>query len=387
MSKPGGKPRAQILTLEEALRRFARERGLGPKNRDAAGSNVRYADFATGRDDLKSEDADLLPERLSTIQGFFDDAGESDQIIPFIDGIPQTLHQLELMVAAEDAFRKDFFDKAEGGPDSDQFDAHQFHADDALEEPIPLTPHNASPNWRRDFTISAVGAALMIFAAIFVTRSPQVRHAVPEPMSQNISTQPLKSGADIDSGDSITTLVILADSDVIPSLPKRPIPAALEINIKDELKSRAFPDIGVSVGAKGDTYLAGQVYSVDEAEKIRAVVKRVQGVRHVHFLHPDVISADGPAYFGVITGWAPDVWGAKVETVFIGSPADKAGLKPGDVISTFDAQTIPDGSALNVLLANYHPGRRVELRVWHNGQPEYLVARMGEKTPMNVALK
>ncbi|MDO8431532.1 MAG: PDZ domain-containing protein [Candidatus Binatus sp.] len=373
MSNNGGKPRANIPTLEEALRKFARERGLGPKKNEASGSNVHYADFANRREDLKAENADeLAPERLAAIEGFFDEkSGDSAQIVPIIDGIPQTLQQLELLAAAEEAFRKDVADLAEGRLDADEDD-----------ESIPTAGRVANPNRRRDFAISAAGAALMIFAAIWLTRSPQLRQKVPALMSQNIATQPLKSGADIDAGDSITTLVILADSDVIPSARKRVKPSELEINIKDELRSRAFPDIGVSVGARGDTYLAGQVYSVDEAEKIREVVKQVPGVRRAHFLHPDVISADGPAYFGVTTGSAPDVWGAKVEAVFIGSPADKAGLQPGDVISAFDGQTIPDGSALNSLVAGYHPGQRVELRVWHNGQPEYLVARMSEMTTM-----
>ena len=77
---------------------------------------------------------------------------------------------------------------------------------------------------------------------------------------------------------------------------------------------------------------------------------------------------------------APAVWGAKVQSVLIGSPADKAGIKPGDVISEFDGKTIPDAKAFNDLLAQYNPGQRVQFRVWHDGQPEYLVARLGEVT-------
>jgi PDZ domain len=359
MSKTGGKPRDNIPTLEEALRKFARERGLGPKNSEIPVSNVLYADFTFRPEELKALDSDDLG-----LNG-------QDQLIPIIDGIPQTLQELE-RIAAEEAFRKDFPELAASPKGSDNRE----------EDPAPATTRIVNPNWRRDFAISAVGAALMIFAAIFVTRSPQVPQHVPGLLTQIIPTNPLKAGTDIDAGDSINMMVILADSDVPPSLPQRIEPGDLENNIKSELRSRAFPDIGVSVGRKGETYLAGQVYSIDEAEKIRDVVKHVHGVKRVHFLHPDVVSADGPAYFGVTTGWAPDVWGAKVNAVFIGSPADKAGLKPGDVISTFDGQTIPDGGALNSLIAGYHPGQRVEIRVWHKGEPEYLVARMGEMTTM-----
>ncbi len=66
--------------------------------------------------------------------------------------------------------------------------------------------------------------------------------------------------------------------------------------------------------------------------------------------------------------------------MLIGSPADKAGLKSGDVISEFDGNTIPDGKALDDLVAQYSPGQRVQIRVWHDGQPEYLVARLSEVT-------
>jgi S1-C subfamily serine protease len=106
----------------------------------------------------------------------------------------------------------------------------------------------------------------------------------------------------------------------------------------------------------------------------------VNGVSGVHFLHPNVRQAQGPAFFGVTTASAPSVWGAKVEAVLIGSPADKAGIKAGDVISEFGGNTVPDGKALDELVTEYSPGQRVQFRVWHDGRPEYLVARMGEVT-------
>ena len=51
MGKNGGEPRDTILTLEEALKRFARKRLENSETRDAAvqashGSKVRYADFS-----------------------------------------------------------------------------------------------------------------------------------------------------------------------------------------------------------------------------------------------------------------------------------------------------------------------------------------------------
>jgi len=387
MSKNGGEPHDNILTLEEALRRFKRAREIGPrKSENSAESNIRYADFASRRDQVKSgapakpsaePPAKPCAEPPDLFCGLDQDGEEPlnqpEQIIAIIDGIPRSFEELQRLAAAEEAFRKDF-------PDVDDAD---IETTDTIDEPAlpPAMTGDARRRWTRDFAISAVGAALMICAAIFVTRPSHLPSATPGLISQSFSTQPLKASSVTDFGDSITTLVILADSDIDLSSARQIVkPTELEARVKLELKSRAFPDIGVSVGARGETYLAGQVFSLDEAQTITNIVKRVRGVRRAHFLHPDVTSPDGPAYFGVTTAWALDVWGAKVQAVFIGSPADKAGIQPGDVISEFDGKTVPDANAFNNLVATYSPGQRVQFRVWHDGQPQYLVARMGELT-------
>ena len=208
-------------------------------------------------------------------------------------------------------------------------------------------------------------------------------------MAQGVATPALKASSVSSSlmtaaNDMISTLVIVPDADVqqASSAPvlKSDQPDQLEARIRDALKLRAFADIGVSVSKKGDAYLAGEVYSLDEAHKIAHIVHTVNGVNRVHFLHPDVRPAGGPAFFGVKTASAPAVWGAKVQSVIIGSPADKAGIKPGDVISEFDGNTVPDAQYLDLLIVHYSPGQRVQFRVWHDGQPEYLMARLGEVT-------
>jgi hypothetical protein len=234
---------------------------------------------------------------------------------------------------------------------------------------------------RRDYAFTAMGTALMVLVAVLMMHVPIVSNH-PALLAQSIATPALRaSSAIMSANDVISTLVIVPDTDAQVASARPPLKSdELEARIKDTLKLRAFPDIGVSVSKKGDAYLAGEVYSLDEARKISHIVHSVNGVSRVHFLHPDLLPAGGPAFFGVTTASAPAVWGAKVKGVLIGSPADKAGIKPGDVISEFDGKTIPDGKALTNLVAQYSPGQRVQFRVWHDGQPEYLVARMGELT-------
>jgi len=383
MGKNGGKPTDKILTLEEALRRFKDKRsqaGAEASGQRASGSNlhpidisatVKREDEATARRDPGSADESASVSAQRDEANAATAAGED--VVAVIEGIPRTLEELERIAAAERAYLADF-------PDDPIDDAE---VDDAAQAdyPDPVAIANRSA-MIRDYALTTMGAALMVLAAFLITRTPSV-NSRPTLVSQNIAIPALKASSPMSADNLITTLVIIPDADAqVASAGPRLGSDQLEAAIKDTLKSRAFPDIGVSVSKKGDAYLAGEVYSLDEARKIERIVHRVNGVNRVHFLHPDVRSPNGPAYFGATTAWAPNVWGAKVRAVIIGSPADKAGLQPGDVISEFDGKTVPDAKAFNDLLAQYSPGQRVQFRVWHEGQPEYLVARMGEATTM-----
>jgi hypothetical protein len=238
----------------------------------------------------------------------------------------------------------------------------------------------------RDYAFTAMGSALMVLVVFLMTRVPVVHQHTNQTASnqaaQSVSTPALKASTLMsEANDLITSLVTVPESDNSEAAAGLSVKSdELEARIKDTLKTRAFTDIGVSVSHNGDAYLAGEVYSINEAKRIAQIVHRVSGVNRVHFMHPDVLPANGPAYFGVITANAPSVWGAKVKKVIIGSPADKAGVQPGDVISEFDGNTVPDSTYFDLLVAHYSPGQRVQIRVWHAGQPEYLVARLGELT-------
>ncbi|MGA9724287.1 MAG: PDZ domain-containing protein [Candidatus Binatus sp.] len=384
MGKNGGEPTDTILTLEEALKRFKRKRSeevAESRVESAAGSNVLHADFsatvriegeqvAVGDLEAADDSASVSAQRDEANAGM----PASDDLVAMIEGIPRTLEQLELLAAAEKAYAQDF-------PDDAQVDA-EVEEDDSDAGEVDVMALAARHSMVRDYAFTAMGTALMVLVAFMVTRVPIVNER-PNLVAQSIATPaPLKVSSLISTADLITNLVMVPDVDAqfassgMPRLKTE----ELEARIKDTLKVRAFTDIGVSVSSMGDAYLAGEVYSLNEARKISQIVHRVNGVNQVHFLHPDVQPADRPAYFGVTTAFAPEVWGAKVRAVFIGSPADKAGIKPGDVISEFDGKTVPDGKTLDDIIAQYSPGQRVQFRVWHDGQPEYLVARMSELT-------
>jgi serine protease Do len=58
--------------------------------------------------------------------------------------------------------------------------------------------------------------------------------------------------------------------------------------------------------------------------------------------------------------------GALVEDVESGSPAETAGIKPGDVVMSVDGQGVPHSEDLPRMVAGHAPGAQVHLAIWHD---------------------
>ena len=74
----------------------------------------------------------------------------------------------------------------------------------------------------------------------------------------------------------------------------------------------------------------------------------------------------------------PRPMGALVSAVEKASPAEKAGLEPGDVIVRAGERAIERSSDLPALVAETRPGTAVKLEVIRKGQPRTLTATVGE---------
>jgi serine protease Do len=74
----------------------------------------------------------------------------------------------------------------------------------------------------------------------------------------------------------------------------------------------------------------------------------------------------------------PSTRGALVATVDAGSPAERAGLKQGDVITQFNGRDVADNNQLRNAVANTLPGTKVSLTVLRDGRTETLNATVGE---------
>lgn len=69
--------------------------------------------------------------------------------------------------------------------------------------------------------------------------------------------------------------------------------------------------------------------------------------------------------------------GARITHVVKGGPADQAGLKPGDVVTRYDDQTVSSGKHLQRKVAQTPPGEKVSLTVFRNKNNQRLSVAIG----------
>lgn len=89
------------------------------------------------------------------------------------------------------------------------------------------------------------------------------------------------------------------------------------------------------------------------------------------------LSAAERAAFGVVAlDLEPQIYsflplreGAVVDSVWPGSPADKAGVKPGHVITAMDGAPVRGRESLSTLLAKHRPGDCVKVSIFADGTP------------------
>jgi hypothetical protein len=216
-------------------------------------------------------------------------------------------------------------------------------------------------------------AALLLVAGVL-----KLQTGVPPMQMMASAHRSLVAGGD--PWNELPTDVVVSEA-AVPEVAPRHLrhkirPDQLEGNVRATLASNGFPDIGVSASHRGEVYLAGTVFSIHEATNIVKVARLAAHGGKVYFLHPEVHDAQGPTFFGALAEYAPAVWGARVRNVVIGSPADKAGIRAGDVIREFDHATIADAHELEKAVANHSPGERVAVRTWRDGANKYSVARL-----------
>jgi len=81
----------------------------------------------------------------------------------------------------------------------------------------------------------------------------------------------------------------------------------------------------------------------------------------------------------------PDLSGALVQDVSRGGPADKAGIKNGDVVRKINGKTVEDSDQLTAMVTDLNPGTEVKLDILRDGQPMTIHLTLGER-PANLSV-
>ncbi|HSF47094.1 MAG TPA: PDZ domain-containing protein, partial [Burkholderiales bacterium] len=79
--------------------------------------------------------------------------------------------------------------------------------------------------------------------------------------------------------------------------------------------------------------------------------------------------------------------GALVASVEKGSPAEKAGIQPGDVIVKYDGKTVETSAELPPLVATTRPGSKAEVQIWRKGSTKELQVTVAELPGEKVAAR
>jgi serine protease Do len=85
------------------------------------------------------------------------------------------------------------------------------------------------------------------------------------------------------------------------------------------------------------------------------------------------ISADMASTLGLASAK-----GALISNVEAGSPADRAGIKQGDVVTQFNGRTVTDSNQLRNDISSTTPGSTVSLQLLRDGRTETVKATLGE---------
>jgi len=135
------------------------------------------------------------------------------------------------------------------------------------------------------------------------------------------------------------------------------------VGINSQIYSRSGGYQGVSFAIPIDlaTRVKEQIVATGKASHARLGVT----IQEVNQAFADSFKLDRPE-------------GALVANVEKGGPADRAGLRSGDVIRKVDGQPVVASGDLPALIGQQAPGQKVTLEVWRQGQRQEISAQLGD---------
>jgi len=93
------------------------------------------------------------------------------------------------------------------------------------------------------------------------------------------------------------------------------------------------------------------------------------------------------AFLGVVTSSSSSPKGAAVERIAVDSPAGKAGLQAGDVITKVDGTTIAGPSELATAVGHHDPGAEVTITYQRDGSTKTVKVKLGDRSSADQSLE
>lgn len=144
------------------------------------------------------------------------------------------------------------------------------------------------------------------------------------------------------------------------------------VNLKGELVGIPSQILSPSGGSIGIGFAIPTNMARKVMEQLVATGKVKRGLLGVTIqpvsVNPDV--AEGLGYKGT--------QGVIVQSVEPGLSAEKAGVKPGDIILEFEGKKVDDSNQLRNMVSNIAPGTNVKFKVWRDGTEREMTASLVE---------
>jgi S1-C subfamily serine protease len=84
------------------------------------------------------------------------------------------------------------------------------------------------------------------------------------------------------------------------------------------------------------------------------------------------------AYLGIESSADPvSPNGAQIQTIVPGGPAEKAGLRKGDVVKAIDGAAVKDSTDVSSAVATKKPGDKITIQIERNGLTQEIEATLG----------
>ncbi|MGC3962250.1 MAG: DegQ family serine endoprotease [Rhodocyclaceae bacterium] len=142
------------------------------------------------------------------------------------------------------------------------------------------------------------------------------------------------------------------------------------IGINSQIYSRSGGFMGISFAIP-----------IDEAIKVKDQLQKFGKVSRGRLgVGIQGINKEMAASFGL-----PDTKGALINSIEDGTPAQKSGLREGDIVTELDGTKIDDAADLARMVGNHHPGDTVKLKVWRDKASRDISVKLAEQAPDTTA--